>query len=61
MSFIALLFVVAVLPWTAPAMRADYLARPRQETVNMFYHGYSNYMLHAFPEDEVVATRKLTM
>ena len=34
-------------------MRADYLAQLRKETVDMFYHGYSNYMKHAFPEDEV--------
>lgn len=54
MSLVALLFAVAVLPWTAPAMRADHLAHLRQETVDMFYHGYSNYMLHAFPEDEVI-------
>lgn len=25
----------------------------RQETVDMFYHGYDNYMNIAFPEDEV--------
>ncbi|OAA62098.1 Glycoside hydrolase, family 47 [Cordyceps fumosorosea ARSEF 2679] len=37
----------------APAMRSDHLAKLRQETVDMFYHGYSNYMLHAFPEDEL--------
>lgn len=35
------------------AMRSDYLAQLRQDTVDMFYHGYSNYMKHAFPEDEV--------
>ncbi|XP_044719865.1 glycosyl hydrolase family 47 protein [Hirsutella rhossiliensis] len=34
-------------------MRADRLAQLRQETVDMFYHGYSNYMQHAFPEDEL--------
>ncbi|PTB73465.1 glycoside hydrolase family 47 protein [Trichoderma longibrachiatum ATCC 18648] len=37
------------------AMRADYLAQLRQETVDMFYHGYSNYMEHAFPEDELTS------
>lgn len=35
------------------AMRADHLGQLRQETVDMFYHGYDNYMKHAFPEDEV--------
>lgn len=34
-------------------MRQDRLVQLRQETVNMFYHGYNNYMQHAFPEDEV--------
>jgi hypothetical protein len=48
-----LLLICGFLPWTAPAMRADHLARLRQGTVDMFYHGYSNYMKHAFPEDEV--------
>ena len=34
-------------------MRADRVVRLRQETVDMFYHGYDNYMKVAFPEDEV--------
>lgn len=25
----------------------------RQETEHMFYHGFENYMSHAFPEDEL--------
>lgn len=29
------------------------VAEMRKETVNMFYHGYDNYMKVAFPEDEV--------
>lgn len=37
----------------AEAMRDDYLRQLRQETVDMFYHGFNNYMDHAFPEDEV--------
>ncbi len=51
--FLAILFALATLPWVAPAMRSDHLAKLRQETVDMFYHGYNSYMLHAFPEDEV--------
>lgn len=51
-----LLLVLAVPPWSAAAMRADRLAQLRQDTVDMFYHGYSNYMRHAFPEDEASAT-----
>lgn len=48
-----LLLIFALLPWTTIAMRRDRLARLRSETVDMFYHGYDNYMKHAFPEDEV--------
>lgn len=48
-----LLLLCALLPWTASAMRHDHLGHLRQETVAMFYHGYSNYMKHGFPEDEV--------
>ncbi|KAH7196697.1 glycosyl hydrolase family 47-domain-containing protein [Fusarium flagelliforme] len=43
----------AVLSWTAQAMRQDHLGRLRRETVDMFYHGFDNYMEHAFPEDEL--------
>lgn len=40
-------------PCVVWAMRADHMAQLRQETVDMFYHGFDNYMKHAFPEDEV--------
>lgn len=53
MLLATLLVICALQPWTVLAMRADYLAQLRRETVDMFYHGYSNYMQHAFPEDEV--------
>lgn len=44
-----------VLTWLAPieAMRPDRIAELRNETVEMFYHGFDNYMKLAFPEDEV--------
>ena len=29
------------------------IAELRKETVDMFYHGFDNYMEVAFPEDEV--------
>lgn len=29
------------------------IAELRKETVEMFYHGFDNYMELAFPEDEV--------
>ncbi|KAK7743462.1 hypothetical protein SLS53_003996 [Cytospora paraplurivora] len=43
------------LTWLAPteAMRPDRVAKLRNETVEMFYHGYNNYMNLAFPEDEL--------
>jgi hypothetical protein len=37
----------------AAAMRADHVRELRRETVDMFYHGFDNYMQIAFPEDEV--------
>ncbi|KAI0452539.1 glycoside hydrolase family 47 protein [Xylaria acuta] len=44
-----------LLPWLAPvlAMRPGRVAQLRQETVDMFYHGFDNYMQIAFPEDEL--------
>ncbi|KAF4967095.1 hypothetical protein FZEAL_10577 [Fusarium zealandicum] len=50
---VLLLIVCTVLPWKSQAMRQDRLVRLRQETVDMFNHGFSNYMEHAFPEDEL--------
>lgn len=46
---------VLLLPWLEPvaAMRPSRVAQLRQETVDMFYHGFDNYMKIAFPEDEV--------
>lgn len=54
-----LLAVIILLSWPANvvAMRPDRIAQLRQETVDMFYHGYDNYMEIAFPEDEVRYTR----
>ncbi|KAK3310267.1 glycosyl hydrolase family 47-domain-containing protein [Chaetomium strumarium] len=37
----------------AAAMRADHVRALRRETVDMFYHGFDNYMRIAFPEDEL--------
>ncbi|TWU71594.1 alpha mannosidase-like protein [Metarhizium rileyi] len=53
MFAIALVLSCALLPWVTMSMRADHLTQLRQETVDMFYHGFSNYMKHAFPEDEL--------
>ncbi len=52
-----LLWALALLlpswPDLALAMPPDRVARLRRETVDMFYHGFDNYMQIAFPEDEV--------
>ncbi|OAA32072.1 Glycoside hydrolase, family 47 [Moelleriella libera RCEF 2490] len=53
---VALVWKCALLSWPAASMRIDRLGELRQETVDMFYHGYNNYMKHAFPEDEVRAS-----
>jgi hypothetical protein len=37
----------------ANAMTPARIAELRKETVDMFYHGFDNYMAVAFPEDEV--------
>ncbi|KAF2274339.1 seven-hairpin glycosidase [Westerdykella ornata] len=34
-------------------MTDDTISALRQETVDIFYHGFDNYMAHAFPEDEL--------
>lgn len=34
-------------------MTDEAIAALRQETHDIFYHGYDNYMTHAFPEDEL--------
>jgi hypothetical protein len=40
--------------WTTThGMTDDTIASLRQDTRNLFYHGYTNYMNHAFPEDEL--------
>ncbi|RYP75422.1 hypothetical protein DL769_003816 [Monosporascus sp. CRB-8-3] len=55
-SLIAL-FGVIILPWLGSvgveAMRSSRVAELRHETVDMFYHGFDNYMKIAFPEDEL--------
>ncbi len=42
----------------ANAMTPGRVAELRQETVDMFYHGFDNYMNVAFPEDEARSTVK---
>ncbi|KAL8825140.1 MAG: hypothetical protein Q9170_007915, partial [Blastenia crenularia] len=38
---------------TAQSMTIAQIKELRQEAEHMFYHGYDNYMKHAFPEDEI--------
>lgn len=46
---------VLLLSWlvSVRAMRPERVVALRHETVEMFYHGYNNYMHIAFPEDEL--------
>ncbi|KAK3393665.1 glycosyl hydrolase family 47-domain-containing protein [Podospora didyma] len=50
-----LLALVVLASWLglAAAMPPGRVADLRRETVEMFYHGYDNYMRVAFPEDEL--------
>lgn len=53
-SRLILLFVL-LLSWLGlvESMRPGRIAELRRDTVDMFYHGFDNYMNIAFPEDEV--------
>lgn len=53
MLMLAVLAIWVAAFGPALAMRDDHLADLRRQTVDMFYHGFDNYMEHAFPEDEV--------
>lgn len=48
-----LLAIFTIWLAVASAMTPARIAELRQETVEMFYHGFDNYMNVAFPEDEV--------
>jgi hypothetical protein len=47
------IFLIAAWVAVAGAMSPRRIAELHRETVDMFYHGYDNYMNIAFPEDEV--------
>ncbi|KAK8064936.1 hypothetical protein PG994_007574 [Apiospora phragmitis] len=47
------IFFLSTCLLSVGAMRPDRVAQLRDETVDMFYHGFDNYMHIAFPEDEV--------
>ncbi|CAG8949098.1 hypothetical protein HYFRA_00002227 [Hymenoscyphus fraxineus] len=48
-----LLAIWSIWLLSVSAMRKGRIAELRQETVDMFYHGFDNYMNVAFPEDEL--------
>lgn len=41
------------LPQHAVAMSPGQFSEMRKATVDVFRHGFDNYMQHAFPDDEV--------
>ncbi|KAF1916578.1 glycoside hydrolase [Ampelomyces quisqualis] len=47
--------LLSICCWATAArgMTDEAIAHLRQETRDIFYHGYDNYMEHAFPEDEL--------
>ncbi|KAJ4422267.1 hypothetical protein N0V82_003128 [Gnomoniopsis sp. IMI 355080] len=55
LSPLALWIALLCVAWLnqVAAMRPDRMAQLRHDTVEMFYHGYHNYMDLAFPEDEL--------
>ncbi|KAI3392125.1 hypothetical protein diail_6137 [Diaporthe ilicicola] len=55
MSTSVLCIALLLLAWLDQtwAMRPDRIASLRNDTVEMFYHGYDNYMKLAFPDDEL--------
>lgn len=48
--FLVIVFCAVVVKGMSP----ERMEELRLETVDMFYHGYNNYMDVAFPEDEVL-------
>ncbi|KAF2726785.1 seven-hairpin glycosidase [Polyplosphaeria fusca] len=54
-SHFAGLFLLLLCCWATlgQAMTDEAIASLRQETRDIFYHGYDNYMKYAFPEDEL--------
>src|ERR1700760_36807 len=50
---LCLVTALIVLAYTVESMDQATIKILRQETVELFYHGYDNYLRHAFPEDEL--------
>lgn len=52
-TFTRLLAVTLLWATVGHGMTDEAIATLRQDTRDLFYHGYTNYMTHAFPEDEL--------
>ncbi|KAJ5929734.1 hypothetical protein N7454_006684 [Penicillium verhagenii] len=50
---LAWVFLLSLWLTLAEGMRDYQIKELRQETEHMFYHGFENYLEHAFPEDEL--------
>jgi hypothetical protein len=50
---LCLVTALILLAYTVESMDQATIKTLRQETVELFYHGYDNYLRHAFPEDEL--------
>ena len=48
----ALFILLAAFAAPTDAMTRRHITELRRETIEMFYHGFDNYMTIAFPEDE---------
>lgn len=51
--FLWLAVLLACWVTAARGMTDDSVARLRDETAHLFYHGFDNYMAYAYPEDEL--------
>jgi hypothetical protein len=50
-THVLLLLAALVIPGSC--MTDDQTSLLRKDTLDLFFHGYGNYLLHAFPEDEL--------
>ncbi|EAW10889.1 glycoside hydrolase family 47 protein [Aspergillus clavatus NRRL 1] len=52
-TWVAWLLLLSLWLAVAQGMRTAQINELRKETEQMFYHGFENYLKHAFPEDEL--------
>lgn len=53
MRWLSKVLIISVWISAVPAMPQSQLLNLRERVGNLFYHGFDNYMEHAFPEDEL--------